>query len=100
MVYWQKAGVMLKFYEADSNLVQMLTNAYFYVAKKNIKTLPRLTDDSIMSMREEIPGIAVGFGNEEYGVSGLHSTKDNLQRVSMANICTTIKTLSTVISQY
>lgn len=85
---------------ADSNLVQRLTNAYFCVTKKNIRALPKLTDDSIMFMREGIPAITIGFANEEYGVSGLHSTKDNLQRVSMENIYIRIKTLSTVISQY
>jgi Iap family predicted aminopeptidase len=100
MVYWQKAGVMLKFYGADSNLIQRLKNAYFSVTKKKIGTLPKLTDDSIMFMREGIPGITVGFANKEHDVSGLHSPKDNLQRVSMDNIYTTIKTLSTVISQY
>ncbi|MGQ9842431.1 MAG: M20/M25/M40 family metallo-hydrolase [Spirochaetota bacterium] len=100
MIYWQKAGVMLQFYAADSNMVQRITNAYFCVTKKNIGTLSKLTDDSIMFMREGIPASTIGFTNEEYGVSGLHSTKDNLQRVSMDNIYTTIKTLSTVISQY
>jgi len=100
MVYWQKAGVMLKFYGADSNLIQRLSKAYFSVTKKNIGTLPKITDDSIMFMREGIPAITVGFANQEYDVSGLHSPKDNLQRVNMNNIHTTIKTLSTVISRY
>jgi len=100
MVYWQKAGVMLKFYGADSNLIQRLKNAYFSVTKKNIGTLPKLTDDSIMFMREGIPAITVGFANEEYGVSGLHSTKDNLQRVDMNNIHIMVKTLGNVINNY
>ncbi len=100
MVYWQKAGVMLKFYGADSNLIQRLANAYHTVTKKDISTLPKLTDDSIMFMREGIPAITVGFANEGYDVSGLHSTKDNLRRVSMENIHTMIKTLSEVIKQY
>jgi len=100
MVYWQKAGVMLKFYGADSNLIQRLAHAYYFVTKKNIGTLPKLTDDSIMFMREGIPAVTVGFAREQYGVSGLHSTKDNISRVVMDNIHTAIQTLSTVISQY
>ncbi len=100
MVYWQKAGVMLKFYGADSNLKQRLANAYFSVTQKNIGSLPKITDDSIMFMREGIPAITVGFAQEEYDVSGLHSIKDNLQRVSMENINTMVKTLGMVISNY
>jgi len=100
MVYWQKAGVMLKFYGADSNLIQRLKNAYFSVTKKNIGTLPKLTDDSIMFMREGIPAITVGFANKEHDVSGLHSPKDNLQRVDMNNIHIMVKTLGNVINNY
>ena len=100
MVYWQKAGVMLKFYGADSNLIQRLATAYIAVAKKKIGTLPKLTDDSIMFMREGIPGITVGFANKEHDVSGLHSPKDNLQRVDMNNIYIMVKTLGNVINNY
>lgn len=100
MVYWQKAGVMLKYYGADSNLIQRLAKAYFAVTKKNIGTLPKLTDDSIMFMREGIPAITVGFTNETYGVSGLHSPKDNLQRVDMNNIHIMTHTLRNVIENY
>ncbi|MEW6527533.1 MAG: M20/M25/M40 family metallo-hydrolase [Spirochaetota bacterium] len=100
MVYWHKAGVMLSFYRADSNLIEKLAKAYILVTKKNIGTLPKLTDDSIMFMRKGIPAITVGFANEKDGVSGLHSPKDNLQRVSMDNIQTMIKTLSNVIATF
>jgi acetylornithine deacetylase/succinyl-diaminopimelate desuccinylase-like protein len=100
MVYWQKAGVMLKFYSADSNLIEKIEKAYHAVTKKSIGTLPRLTDDSIMFMRKGIPAITVGFANEKYGVSGLHSPKDNLQRVSMDNIHIMIKTLRNVITTF
>lgn len=100
MVYWEKAGVMLTFYSADSNLIQRLAKAYRTVTKKDIGTLPKLTDDSIMFMREGIPAITVGFANETYGVSGLHSTKDNLQRVSMDNVQIMVKTLSNLISTF
>ena len=100
MVYWEKAGVMLTFYSADSNLIQRLAKTYRTVTKKDVGTLPKLTDDSIMFMREGIPAITVGFANETYGVSGLHSTKDNLQRVSMDNVHTMVKTLGEIITHF
>ncbi|MEJ5362486.1 MAG: M20/M25/M40 family metallo-hydrolase [Spirochaetota bacterium] len=100
MVYYTKSGVMLGWYPADSHLAKKISDACYNVSKRHIQAMPKITDDSIMFAKAGIPVVTIGFANEAYSVSGLHSTRDNLQRVSMENIYTMIKTLGAVIQNF
>jgi len=101
MVYWEKIGIFLRFYEADAGLIDRLSVTWKGISGKDMASYPKLSDDSKMFAEAGIPVVTVGHsGLPGLGWGGLHSVNDNLQRVNPENLELMRKTLGNFIESY
>ncbi len=101
IVYLEKSGVFLKYYEADPGLVGRIDAAVQAVTGVPIKAGGKVADDSQRFMAAGIPSVTIGnSGLPGYGMTGFHGEKDSLQRVNYRNIELMVGVLGRYIESY
>ncbi len=101
MVYWEKDGIFLKYFNADPELIARLGSAWKDVSGTSIESRGKITDDAQRFMAAGIPAITVGnAGIPGLGEGGFHSTKDNFSRVNLENLTLMIKAMERYIESY
>jgi acetylornithine deacetylase/succinyl-diaminopimelate desuccinylase-like protein len=101
MVYWEKTGTILRFYEADAGLVKRLNVTWKEMTGKDMDSYPTIGDDSKMFAEAGVPVVTVGnSGLPGLGRGGFHSVDDNLERIDPENLELMRETLARFIESY
>jgi len=102
MIYWRKDGEFLKFYDADSSLINRVGKAWKTESGMGLEPDQNLiTDDAQRFMTAGIPAVTIGnSGYPGLGLTSFHSTADNLGRVNLDNLKLMIRVLERYIEGY
>jgi hypothetical protein len=101
MMYWEKDGVFLKYYDADPKLAQVLGAVWERVSGMKMESRPTITDDAQRFMAAGIPAITVGnAGVPGLGEAGFHSTADDIGRINMENLQMMVRTMELYVESY
>ena len=102
MIYWKKDGEFLIYYNADSNLITRVGEAWKTESGMALEPGHLLiTDDAQRFMTAGIPSITIGNSGEPgLGEAGFHSTADNPGRVNIDNLKLMIRVLERYIEGY
>jgi hypothetical protein len=101
IVYLEKSGVFLKYYEADPGLVRRVDSAVRAETGVPIKAERPGADDSQRFLAAGIPSVTIGnSGLPGYGMTGFHCEKDSLKRVNYHNIELMVAVLGRYIESY
>jgi len=101
MLYWEKVGSFMIFYDADARLIERLDRIWTDMSGKPMDVAPKLSDDTKNFGAAGIPFVTVGHtGLPGLGLGGFHSTQDNMARVNPDNLALMIETLGRYIESY
>ena len=101
IVYLEKSGVFLKYYNADPGLVRRIDAAAREVTGLQIRAVKPGADDAQQFMAAGIPSVTIGnSGVPGCGMAGFHCEQDCLKRVNYANIGLMVEVLGRYITSY
>ncbi len=105
MIYFEKDGVLIRYYDANADLIDRVGQALDAVAGGRLEPSPKIktkiTDDALCFMAAGIPAITIAnSGVPGSGLAGFHSVDDNPDRIHIDNIGLTVRTLARYIEDY
>lgn len=101
MIYFEKDGILIRYYDANADLVNRVNQALEAVAGGRLEPSSKITDDALCFMAAGIPAITIAnSGIPGSGRAGFHSVDDNPGRINIDNIELTVRTLARYIEDY
>ena len=101
MIYWEKSGMFLKYYDTDIELRDRLNRVWKGISGTEMDSCEKITDDSQRFLAAGIPSITVGnSGLPGPGMGGFHSPLDCMNRVVFKNLDLMVLTLGRFIESY
>lgn len=98
---WRKNGGFLRFFNADSGLIQGINRAVKLVTGQPLQTREKTVDDSHCFLRVGIPAVSIGHaGLPVLETSGHHSNRDTPERFSTAQAISLLEVLQMFITDF
>lgn len=101
LCHWRRYGLFMKYLRPDPNLVFRLNTVWEGISGTIMDECGKITDDSLVYLSLGIPAVTIGnSGLPDRGLSGFHTTADNVSRVDYKNIALVQKMLKKYIESF